>query len=135
MTVTVLTDFPCMSWKLIKCLWRWNVVCYECVKKIIAPSFSEESFDRYVKLIRQFRELMYEKKWGDQLSLQEAKNFFYIKRLLNLKTKASLYVGKGKGKGKRRLWVLEHCCLEAYCTLTRMSSFIHLQRRCTKQAA
>jgi len=32
------------------------------------------------------------------------------------------------------LWVLQHCCLEAYCTLTRMSSFIHLQRRCTHQA-
>ena len=28
-------------------------------------------------------------------------------------------------KGKGRLWVLQHCCLEAYCTLTRMSSFIH----------
>ena len=40
-----------------------------------------------------------------------------------------------KGKGKGRLWVLEHCCLEAYCTLTRMSSFIHLQRRFTHQAA
>ena len=36
---------------------------------------------------------------------------------------------------KRRLWVLQHCCLEAYCTLTQMSSFIHLQRRCTHQAA
>ena len=23
-----------------------------------------------------------------------------------------------KGKGKGRLWVLQHCCLEAYCTLT-----------------
>ena len=34
-----------------------------------------------------------------------------------------------KGKGKGRLWVLQHCCL------TRMSSFIHLQRRCTHQAA
>ena len=40
-----------------------------------------------------------------------------------------------KGKGKGRLWVLQHCCLEAYCTLTRMSSFIHLQRRCTDPAA
>ena len=38
-------------------------------------------------------------------------------------------------KGKGRLWVLQHCCLEAYCTLTRMSSFIRLQRRCTHQAA
>ena len=38
-------------------------------------------------------------------------------------------------KGKGRLWVLQHCCIEAYCTLTRMSSFIHLQRRCTHQAA
>ena len=38
-------------------------------------------------------------------------------------------------KGKGRLWVLQHCCLEAYCILTRMSSFIHLQRRCTHQAA
>ena len=36
---------------------------------------------------------------------------------------------------KGRLWVLQHCCLEAYCTLTRLSSFIHLQRRCTHQAA
>jgi len=35
---------------------------------------------------------------------------------------------------KGRLWVLQHCCLGAYCTLTRMSSFIHLQRRCTHQA-
>ena len=43
------------------------------------------------------------------------------------------YIGKGK-KGKGRLWVLQHWCLEAYCTLTRMSSFIHLQRRCTHQA-
>ena len=40
-----------------------------------------------------------------------------------------------KGKGKGRLWILQHSCLEAYCTLTRMSSFIHLQRRCTHQAA
>ena len=40
-----------------------------------------------------------------------------------------------KVKGKGRLWVLQHCCLEAYCTLTQMSSFIHLQRRCTHQAA
>ena len=40
-----------------------------------------------------------------------------------------------KVKGKGRFWVLQHCCLEAYCTLTRMSSFIHLQRRCTHQAA
>jgi len=38
-------------------------------------------------------------------------------------------------KGKGRLWVLQHCCLEAYCTLTRMSYFIHLQMRCTHQAA
>ena len=34
-------------------------------------------------------------------------------------------------EGKGRLWVLQHCCLGAYCTLTRMSSFIHLQRRYT----
>ena len=40
-----------------------------------------------------------------------------------------------KVKGKGRLWVLQHWCLEAYCTLTRISSFIHLQRRCTYQAA
>jgi len=40
-----------------------------------------------------------------------------------------------KGKGKGHLWVLQHCCLEAYCTRTRISSFIHLQRRCTHQAA
>ena len=40
-----------------------------------------------------------------------------------------------KVKGKDRLWVLQHCCLEAYCTLTQMSSFIHLQRRCTHQVA
>ena len=40
-----------------------------------------------------------------------------------------------KGKGKGPLWVLQHCCLEAYCTLTRLSSFIHLQRRCTHEAA
>ena len=45
-----------------------------------------------------------------------------------------LQCGK-KVKGKGRLWVLQHCCLEAYCTLTQMSSFIHLQRRCTHQAA
>ena len=45
-----------------------------------------------------------------------------------------LWKEKGK-KGKGRLWVLQHCCLEAYCTLTRMSSFIHLQSRCTHQAA
>jgi len=38
-----------------------------------------------------------------------------------------------KGKGKGRLWVLEHCCLQAYCTLTRISSFIHLHRRYTHQ--
>ena len=42
---------------------------------------------------------------------------------------------KCKKKGKGRLWVLQHCCLEAYCTLTQMSSFIHLQRLCTHQAA
>jgi len=28
-------------------------------------------------------------------------------------------VGK-KVKGKGCLWALQHCCLEAYCTLTRM---------------
>ena len=54
---------------------------------------------------------------------------FYIKTSLFVLTR------KVKGKGKGRLWVLQHCCLEAYCTLTRMSSFIHLQRRCTHQAA
>ena len=48
---------------------------------------------------------------------------------------ACLLVIKVKGKGKGRLWLLQHCCLEAYFTLTRMSSFIHLQRRCTNQAA
>ena len=47
----------------------------------------------------------------------------------------SRYWFRVKVKGKGRLWVLQHCCLEAYCTLTRMSSFIHLQRRCTHQAA
>ena len=36
---------------------------------------------------------------------------------------------------KGRLWALQHCCLEAYCALTRISSFVHLQRRCTQQAA
>ena len=36
---------------------------------------------------------------------------------------------------KGLLWVLQHYCLEAYCTLTQMSSFIHLQRRCTHEAA
>ena len=40
-----------------------------------------------------------------------------------------------KTKGKDRLWVLQHCCLEAYFTLTRISSFIHLQRRCTHKEA
>jgi len=40
-----------------------------------------------------------------------------------------------KGIDKGRMWVLQHCCLEAYCTLTRISSFIHLQRRCTHQPA
>ena len=45
------------------------------------------------------------------------------------------FVSVGKKKGKGRLWVLQHCCLEAYCTLTRKSSYIHLQRRCTHQAA
>ena len=44
------------------------------------------------------------------------------------------YITALKGKGNGRLWVLQHCCLEAYCTLTRMSSFIHLQRRCRHQA-
>ena len=38
-------------------------------------------------------------------------------------------------KGKGCLWVLQHCCLEAYCILTRMSSFLHLQKCCTHQAA
>jgi len=38
-------------------------------------------------------------------------------------------------KGKGRFWVLQHGCLEAYCILNRMSSFIHLQKRCTHQAA
>jgi len=38
-------------------------------------------------------------------------------------------------KGKGRLWVLQHWCLKAYCALTRKSSFIHFQRRCTHQAA
>ena len=40
-----------------------------------------------------------------------------------------------KVKGKGRLWVLQYCFLEAYCTLIRMSSFIYLQRRCTHQGA
>ena len=46
-----------------------------------------------------------------------------------------IVVRRSKVKGKGRLWVLHQCCLEAYCTLTRMSSFIHLHRRCTHQAA
>ena len=40
-----------------------------------------------------------------------------------------------KKRGKGCLCVLQHCCLEAYCTLTQTNSFIHLQRRCTHQAA
>jgi len=32
---------------------------------------------------------------------------------------ASLVIRK-KVKGKGRWWVLQHCCLEAYCTLTWM---------------
>ena len=56
----------------------------------------------------------------------------YKKKSFNFHTRAKMRV---KRKGKGRLWVLQHCCLEAYCTLTRMSSFIHLQRRCTHQAA
>jgi len=55
-------------------------------------------------------------------------NFLVLQIVHNTK-----FVVKGKGKG--RLWVLQHCCLEVYCTITRMSSFIHLQRRCTHQAA
>jgi len=29
-----------------------------------------------------------------------------------------------KGKGQGRLWVLQDCCLEAYCTLTQIE-FLH----------
>ena len=47
----------------------------------------------------------------------------------------SLCIVQLRKKGKGRLWVLQHCCLEAYWSLTRMSSFIHLQRRYTHQAA
>ena len=48
-------------------------------------------------------------------------------RKLHKEELSDLYsLPKGKGKGKGRLWVLQHCCHEAYCTLTRMSSFIHL---------
>jgi hypothetical protein len=36
-----------------------------------------------------------------------------------------------KVKGKVRLWVFQHYAEKAYCTLTRTSSFIHLQRRFT----
>ena len=59
----------------------------------------------------------------------EAQRDYTVARLKTTQRKP-----KGK-KDKGRLWVLQHCCLEAYCTLTRMSSFILLQRRCTHQAA
>ena len=52
-----------------------------------------------------------------------------------IQTRMVTGIFRSKGKGKGRLWVLQHWCLEAYCTLTRMSSFIHLQRRYTHQEA
>ena len=58
-----------------------------------------------------------------------------ISRTMILSWVCSMHVDHEKKKGKGRLWVLQHCCPEPYCTLTRMSSFIHLQRRCTHQAA
>ena len=62
-----------------------------------------------------------------------------LKFVIYLIPKKNPFLSRGKHvmkvKGKGRLWVLQHCCPEAYCTLTRMSSFIHLQRRCTHQAA
>ena len=60
---------------------------------------------------------------------------FSNKKLLSYYSLFQLHHYRRRCKGKGRLWVLQHCCLEAYCTLTRMSSFIHLQRRCTHQAA
>ena len=57
----------------------------------------------------------------------------YASEVYNLKRLREVNEPKEKGKG--RLWVLQHCCLDAYCTLTQTSSFIHLQRRCTHQAA
>jgi hypothetical protein len=38
--------------------------CAMSAQKVIAPAFSEESFDHYVKLVRQFRELIDEEKCG-----------------------------------------------------------------------
>ena len=61
---------------------------------------------------------------------------FYLLHCLHKWTKnISRKAACTKVKVKGRLWVLQHWCLEAYCTLTQMSSFIHLQRRCTHQAA
>ena len=57
-----------------------------------------------------------------------------VKFTLEEFTKAQKGSASIKAKCKGRLCVLQHCCLEAYCTLTRMSSFIHPQRRCTHQA-
>ena len=58
------------------------------------------------------------------------KNYVSFNYVYN-KYRTVFFIKKGKGSS----WVLQHCCLEAYCTLTRMSSFIHLQRHCTHQAA
>ena len=54
--------------------------------------------------------------------------------LLSVVCLIPVLVAENVKKGKDRLWVLQHWCLKAYCTLTRMSSFIsrgaaHTKRR------
>ena len=45
------------------------------------------------------------------------------------KLKFDSHIVQQERYGKGRLWVLQYCCLEEYCILTRRSSFIHLQGR------
>ena len=63
------------------------------------------------------------------------KTFHVFLKIQKLHAAYLFTLQRWKKKGTGHLSVLQHCCLEAYCTLTQMSSFIHLQRRCTHQAA
>ena len=103
--------------------------------QLFTVTFSSSDTGNFTKPTETINEISYEKmhqnivsqsvtSWPSSGVISEHRNRTQFKRRRS-----------SEGKRKCRLWVLQHCCLEAYCTLTRMSSFIHLQRLCTHQGA
>ena len=118
------------QWVFVSCcsgVWRRALHRWEST-----DAFVDESSEHWRRL---FSERLYTKLYGiiptrhSRCILSTSSHCFFWTHFNNMLQ----FTPKCKGKG--RLWVLQHCCLEAYCTLTQMISFIHLQRRCTHQAA